>query len=87
MKPLCRAAASLLAVTALSGCAVYADGYGDGTGYPGYERSQGVPSGHLPPPGECRIWYPDRPDGQQPLPGDCNELRYQVPPGAQLIRG
>lgn len=41
MKPLCRAAASLLAVTALSGCAVYADGYGHGTDYPGYERSQG----------------------------------------------
>jgi len=35
MKTLYRAAASLLAVTALSGCAVYADGYGYGNGYPG----------------------------------------------------
>lgn len=43
MKTLYRAATSLLAVTALSGCAVYADGYE--TGYLGYERSQGVPSG------------------------------------------
>ncbi len=84
MNPLYRAAAALLAVTALSGCAVYADGYSYRTGY---ERSQEVPSGHLPPPGECRIWYPERPDGQQPPPGDCDELRYQVPPGARLIRG
>ncbi len=50
MKTLYRAAASLLAVTALSGCAVYADDYRYGNGYPGYERSQGVPSGYLPPP-------------------------------------
>ncbi len=79
--------AALLATAALSGCAVYADGYGYGTGYPVHERSSGVPSGHLPPPGECRIWYPDRPAGQQPPPGDCAELRYHVPPGGRLIRG
>ena len=35
MKTRYRAAVSLLAVSALSGCAVYADGYGYGTGYPG----------------------------------------------------
>ena len=26
-----------------------------------------IPYGHYPPPGECRVWYPDRPPGQQPL--------------------
>lgn len=46
-----------------------------------------VPPGHMPPPGACRIWYPDHPPGQQPPPGDCNVLRYQVPPGAILVRG
>jgi len=30
-----------------------------------------VPSGHLPPPGECRVWVPDRPAGQQPPPTSC----------------
>jgi hypothetical protein len=38
-----------------------------------------VPPGHLPPPGECRIWFPDRPPGHQPPPGACDEL--SVPPG------
>lgn len=32
-----------------------------------------IPNGHLPPPGECRIWYPDRPAGHQPPPFKCGE--------------
>ena len=27
-----------------------------------------IPSGHLPPPGEYRSWFPDRPPGHQPPP-------------------
>lgn len=76
--------ASLLS-TLLGGCAVYADGSGGGYHYD--PHGPAVPSGHLPPPGECRIWYPDRSAGQQPPPGPCHELRHQVPPGARLIRG
>lgn len=44
-----------------------------------------IPAGHLPPPGSCRIWYPDRPPGQQPPPGDCSDLAQRVPPGAWLL--
>ena len=51
----------------------------------GYTRLS-IPRGHYPPPGECRIWYPDRPPGHQPPPGSCRQLRVQVPPGAWLIR-
>jgi hypothetical protein len=46
-----------------------------------------VPPGHMPPPGSCRIWFPDRPPGQQPPPGSCSTLRHHVPPGAYLVRG
>lgn len=44
-----------------------------------------IPPGHLPPPGQCRIWYLDRSPGQQPPPGTCSALVRNVPPGAWLI--
>lgn len=65
----------------LSGCVVYAPERHT------HHEDHPVPKGHMPPPGECRIWYPDRPPGQQPPPGDCRELRRHVPPGAYLIKG
>lgn len=46
-----------------------------------------IPPGHLPPPGQCRIWYPDRPPGHQPPPGDCGELERRIPPDAVLVYG
>jgi hypothetical protein len=45
----------------------------------------GIPEGHLPPPGKCRLWYPDRPPGHQPPPESCGRLRYHAPAGAWLI--
>jgi hypothetical protein len=45
----------------------------------------GVPPGHLPPPGHCRIWFPGRPPGHQPPPGRCARLEHQVPAGAWLL--
>lgn len=50
----------------------------------GYERLD-IPPGHYPAPGECRIWFPNRPAGQQPAPGSCRQLERMVPPGAWLI--
>jgi hypothetical protein len=44
----------------------------------------GIPPGHRPPPGSCRVWYPGVPPGQQPPPGPCNA---RVPDGAVLVRG
>lgn len=45
----------------------------------------GIPPGHLPPPGMCRIWYPGRPPGHQPRPGNCATLSRRVPSGAWLV--
>lgn len=47
----------------------------------GYTQLE-IPEGHYPPPGECRIWFPDRPPGQQPPPVKCGA---PVPAGAWLI--
>jgi Flp pilus assembly protein TadD len=46
-----------------------------------------IPRGHWPPPGQCRIWFADRPTGHQPPPGSCKKLRKRVPPGALLMQG
>ncbi|HSF33394.1 MAG TPA: hypothetical protein VLK82_23355 [Candidatus Tectomicrobia bacterium] len=57
------------------------DGYFHERGY----TTLGVPPGHLPPPGQCRLWYPDRPPGHQPPPENCGRLRYHAPVDAWLI--
>jgi hypothetical protein len=80
-----RRALVLAATAALAGCAVYAEPapvYYDYGGQPVH-----VPPGHLPPPGQCRVWFPDRPPGHQPPPGPCHVLQHQVPPGAVLVHG
>ncbi|HEY9538024.1 MAG TPA: hypothetical protein VIS03_10585 [Kiloniellaceae bacterium] len=74
---LCAAGLGLLALQACASAYGHPHGYG----------APAVPEGHMPPPGECRIWYPDLPPGHQPPPGPCHQLRYQVPPGAYLIWG
>lgn len=48
----------------------------------------GVPPGHLPPVGQCRVWMPGEPPGQQkkkyPV-GRCSTLRQSIPAGGWLI--
>jgi len=51
-----------------------------------YRRHRKIPPGHMPPPGQCRVWYPNRPAGHQPPPGNCQALQYHTPPGAWLVR-
>ena len=60
----------------LSGCPAVAY---PGHGHPKPGDHVHIPPGHLPPPGACRIWFPDRPPGQQPPPGPCHVLRRHVP--------
>lgn len=89
-----RAVILVAAVSALGGCALFDAGpAGDQRTvivYPGGDTSLDpviLPASALPPPGDCRIWYPDRAPEDQPEPADCEELRHQTPPGAVLVRG
>ena len=49
------------------------------------QRQTRIPNGHLPPPGECRIWYPNRPAGQQAPPFKCGQSPGRVEPGGWLF--
>ena len=51
----------------------------------GPKKLKGVPPGHYPPPGSCRLWYEGRPPGHQPKPVPCESLIGRVPPGAFLL--
>lgn len=44
-----------------------------------------VPPGHLPPPGECRVWIPGRPPGRQARPRSCNGIAAAAPAGAWIL--
>ncbi|HZJ35059.1 MAG TPA: hypothetical protein VFD29_00365 [Gillisia sp.] len=51
-------------------------------------KLKGVPKGHYPPPGSCRIWYPNRPPGHQPPATSCNNVyRTRLEPGAFVLHG
>ena len=53
----------------------------------GYEKR--VPPGHLPPAGQCRVWYDGVPPGQQPPPTSCGEAQRVAARdgGARVIYG
>ena len=57
-------------------------------GTAGPRELAGVPRGQYPPPGECRVWYPNRPAGQQPPPTSCERLAgARLEPGAFILHG
>ena len=47
--------------------------------------AQGIPPGHLPPAGECRVWYDNRPPGQQSPPTSCDRARATVARGGGRV--
>ena len=54
---------------------------------PGTAAVLGVPPGHLPKPGECRVWIPGVPPGRQPRPKsrDCAGIAAVAPPGSWIL--
>ena len=45
---------------------------------PAAAQRRGIPPGHMPPPGECRVWYDGRPPGQQPPPTSCRDAERRA---------
>lgn len=52
---------------------------------PSTAATLGIPPGHLPPPGQCRIWIPGTPPGHQSAPGSCAALAPHVPLNGWLV--
>lgn len=47
--------------------------------------SLGVPPGHFPPPGQCRIWVQGVPPGRQAECVPCNSIDGEIPLGALVL--
>jgi hypothetical protein len=62
-------------------------GRGNGEKARGPRALKGVPPGHYPKEGECRLWYEGRPPGQQPKAASCSSLMGRVPDGAFILYG
>lgn len=45
----------------------------------------GIPPGHLPPRGYCRVWVPGEPPGHQARPARCEGIESQAPPGSWIV--
>lgn len=54
---------------------------------PSTAATLGVPPGHLPDPGECRVWIPGDPPGQQAKPKSrsCGGIAALAPAGSWII--
>lgn len=60
---------------------------GPQTAGPSTAATLGVPPGHLPAPGECRVWIPGVPPGRQPRPRSrsCAGIEAAAPAGSWII--
>ena len=54
---------------------------------PSTAATLGVPPGHLPKPGQCRVWIPDVPPGHQPRPKSrsCAGIEAVAPAGSWIL--
>jgi hypothetical protein len=73
----------ILTMVALGAVTATADAQGRGKS----KGNQGVPPGHRPPAGMCRIWINNVPPGHQPAPTDCETAVRNQPANSQIIWG
>jgi hypothetical protein len=52
---------------------------------PSTAATLGIPPGHLPPPGQCRIWVPGEPPGHQQPPRSCDHIEQTAPAGGWIL--
>jgi hypothetical protein len=45
----------------------------------------GIPPGHLPPPGLCRVWMPGTPPGHQAPSRNCANIERTAPAGSWIL--
>jgi hypothetical protein len=45
----------------------------------------GIPPGHLPHPGQCRVWIPGNPPGHQPHARACAGITATAPAGSWIV--
>ena len=45
----------------------------------------GIPPGHLPAPGMCRVWMPGQPPGHQPRARSCDRIERTAPAGSWIV--
>jgi hypothetical protein len=48
-------------------------------------RTLGVPPGHWPRPGQCRVWIPGTPPGRQARARSCSGILAAAPAGAWIL--
>lgn len=52
---------------------------------PSTAATLGIPPGHLPPAGHCRVWIPGRPPGHQAKPRACDGIERTAPAGSWIV--
>jgi hypothetical protein len=60
-------------------------GAGEGTAHRSTAATLGVPPGHLPPVGQCRVWVPGTPPGRQARAGSCQGIERTAPAGSWIL--
>ena len=45
----------------------------------------GIPPGHLPPPGQCKVWMPGEPPGHQAKARSCANIEKSAPAGSWIV--
>ena len=52
---------------------------------PSTAATVGIPPGHLPPPGQCRVWMPGEPPGHQAKSRSCSNIERTAPAGSWIV--